>query len=86
MYPCDRLSVVQVEDEVPVGSRPDSRRLAELRLLPELALVLSEVLHHEWPDVGDAEQTLPCGVDREAAEIGSNPATAKLLRDDGRRP
>ena len=58
-------------------------RLTELRRLPQLALVLAEVLHDEGRKVRNREEPLTRGVNREAAEVARDPASTELLGDDG---
>ena len=53
--------------------------------LPQLPLVLAEVLHQERLDAFDVEQALAGGVDGEAAEVAGDPAAAELLGDRRRR-
>jgi len=83
--PRQRPRPVQVEDELAVRERPSLGLVPELPGLPGLPLVLAEVLDDERPDVGDREQPLARGVDREPPQIGRDPAPPQLLGHRRRR-
>ncbi len=86
----ERRGPVELEDELDVGTvalgcmfRSFRPVLGELAGLPQLPLVLAEVLDDEGPHVGDVEQPLAGGVDGEAAQIAGDPAPVQLLSHGG---
>lgn len=81
----DRVGVVEVEDKVAI---PGFTYLGvfgrgELDLLPRLPLVLTQVLHHERFDVGDAQEAFTGSVNGKAPQVAGNPAAALLFSDGG---
>jgi len=81
-----RIGVVEVEDELPIGSftLPLFVQMVfairrKFRHLPCLMFVFPEILDDEGLDFRDAQQTLTGGVNGEAAQITSNPSAVQLF-------
>ncbi len=76
------LGTVEIQHEVAVACLGEDSLVfvrAELRCLPGLALVFAKVLHGEGAYVRDGQESLPGGVDGEAADICGDPASVQLF-------
>ncbi len=79
----NRRGAIKLEDELDIGPmafvgllRGFWCVLGELAGLPELPLVLAEVLHDEGANARDLQKPLARGVDGEAAKVAGDPASA----------
>jgi hypothetical protein len=77
--------VVELQDELTIGTQLLLSALTKLRYLPRLSLILAQVLHHKGLHTRDSEQSFTRGVDGEAPQIACNPAASKLMSHRRRR-
>src|ERR1035437_5110196 len=80
----DGLGMVKLQDETAVGLNPFFRVLTELCHLPQLALILAQVLNHKGLNIRNGEEALAGGVDGDAPQVSGDPAAIRFFRNYSR--